>query len=83
MENQEPQTKPDSAASGLSAGLGVMGEKVTNEMVDAGFEVLKLSGIADEYLGADKLLVAEIYLAMLRRQPSQKASSEKCWPIVQ
>ena len=38
--------------------------EVTEEMIDAGFNVLKKSGIADEYLGADRLLVAEIFLAM-------------------
>jgi hypothetical protein len=38
--------------------------RITEEMIDAGYEVLKASGIADEYLEADKLLVAEIFQAM-------------------
>ena len=38
--------------------------EVTPEMVEAGFQVLAASGIADEYLGADRLLVEEIYRAM-------------------
>ena len=50
--------------------------EVTPEMEDAGFRVLEASGIADEYLEADKLLLVEIYRAMfasapgLRRAPS-------------
>ena len=35
--------------------------EVTPEMIEAGFDVLKASGITDEYLEADKLLVAEIF----------------------
>jgi hypothetical protein len=35
-------------------------------MIEAGFHVLCNSGIADEYLEADKLLVVEIYRAMQR-----------------
>jgi hypothetical protein len=38
--------------------------EVTPEMEEAGFRVLSASGIADDYLEADKLLVAEIYRAM-------------------
>lgn len=37
---------------------------VTPEMQDAGFRVLVGSGIADDYLEADKLLLADIYRAM-------------------
>lgn len=33
-------------------------------MIEAGFRVLAASGIADDYLEADKLLVAEMYRAM-------------------
>jgi len=43
-------------------------------MLEAGFERLRKSGIADVYLEADKLLVAEIFLAMcaqVNRSPSQ------------
>jgi len=36
----------------------------TPEMIEAGFQVLASSGIADDYLEADKSLVAEIYRAM-------------------
>jgi len=41
---------------------------VTPEMVEAGFRVLSTSGLMDEYLEADKLLVAEIYQAMARAE---------------
>lgn len=37
---------------------------ITPKMIEAGFKVLSTSGLADEYLGADRLLVAEIYRAM-------------------
>ena len=40
--------------------------EITSEMVQAGFEVLARSGLADDYLEADKLLVADIYRAMQR-----------------
>jgi hypothetical protein len=40
------------------------GHGITPQMIEAGFQVLCNSGIADEYLGADRQLVAEIYLAM-------------------
>jgi len=33
-------------------------------MVDAGFAVLRCSGIADDYMEADKSVVAEIFEAM-------------------
>lgn len=51
-------------------------EYVTKEMIEAGFAVLKASGIADDYLGADKLLVVEIYLAMQKIWICQKAETE-------
>lgn len=38
--------------------------KITDEMVQAGFDVLATSGISDDYPEADKLVVAEIYAAM-------------------
>ena len=40
--------------------------EVTDEMIEAGFAALKLSGLADEYLKADKHTVVEIWLAMCR-----------------
>ena len=43
--------------------------EITPAMIEAGFQVLYNSGIADEYLGADRLLVAEIYRAMLCLRP--------------
>lgn len=42
---------------------------ITNEMIEAGFRVLCSSGIADNYLKADKVLVAEIFEAMARCAP--------------
>jgi hypothetical protein len=45
--------------------------EATEEMIDAGFEVLKVSGIADEYLEADRLLVVEIFQAMVSRSQHQ------------
>jgi hypothetical protein len=39
-------------------------------MIEAGFQVLCASGIADEYLeDVDRLLVADIYLAMVSVTP--------------
>jgi hypothetical protein len=37
---------------------------VTEEMVEAGFQVLAHSGTSDDYGGAERLLVEEIYRAM-------------------
>lgn len=42
------------------------GPAITPEMVQAGFRALSSSGIADEYLEADKISVIEIYQAMRR-----------------
>ncbi len=38
--------------------------EITQEMIEAGFRVLMASGIADDYLEADKLLLVEIFRAM-------------------
>lgn len=38
--------------------------EVTPAMIDAGFRVLAASGITDDPLEADRLLVSEIYRAM-------------------
>jgi hypothetical protein len=53
--------------------------EVTPEMLEAGFRVLASSGIADEYLGADRLLVEEIYRAMsvLAPRPSSRRSPDR------
>lgn len=56
--------------------------EVTSAMVQAGFQVLARSGIADDFLEADKLLVADIYRAMQRAAVSSlsihvEASSER------
>jgi len=40
-------------------------------MIRAGFEALCKSGIADDYLEADKLLVVEIFEAMNLASPLQ------------
>ena len=40
---------------------------VTDEMIEVGFNVLRSSGIADDYLEADKLLVAEIFHSMFQQ----------------
>lgn len=42
---------------------------ITLEMIEAGFQVLCNSGIADSYLRADKTLVSEIFLAMCDASP--------------
>ena len=39
--------------------------EITNEMIEAGFKVISTSGIADEYVGADNLLVVEVFQATL------------------
>ena len=38
--------------------------EVSPEMIEAGFSVLKASGLADEYSKADRYTVAEIFRAM-------------------
>lgn len=52
--------------------------EITPAMLDAGFDVLKKSYIADEYLAADKLLVAEIFRAMLRHASSHQDAASPC-----
>jgi hypothetical protein len=43
---------------------------VTPQMLDAGFRILAKSGIADEYLEADKLKLEKIYRAMFALAPA-------------
>jgi len=44
---------------------------ITEEMLEAGFAVLRASGIAEDYSGADRLLVGDIFRAMAsRRHPT-------------
>lgn len=43
---------------------GVPQIEVTPEMIEAGFQVLRASGLAEDYLETDKRMVAEIYCAM-------------------
>ena len=50
--------------------------EVTPEMEEAGFRVLSESGIADGYSGADRLLVAEIFRAMLALAPQQRHEAD-------
>jgi hypothetical protein len=53
--------------------------EITEEMIEAGFKVISTSGIADEYGGADKLLVAEIFQAMIgsqRQEMKQKPQAK-------
>ena len=47
--------------------------EVTPEMIEAGFRVLEKSGIADVYLEADKVLVAEIFETMFASMPRRGA----------
>lgn len=54
-------------------------EKVSEEMLDAGFAVLSRSGIASDYSEADRVLLEYIYRAMQAAQASgQKPRSEAC-----
>jgi hypothetical protein len=50
--------------------------EVTEEMIDAGYNALIVSGIADEYLEADRLTVVDIYRAMQERSPETLAQYE-------
>ena len=50
--------------------------ELTEEMIDAGFKILSASGIADDYSGADRLLVAEIFSAMWRARPIHPHGSD-------
>lgn len=43
--------------------------EITPQMMEAGFSVLARSGIAGDYLEADKLLLADIYRAMAAQRP--------------
>lgn len=45
--------------------------EVTEEMIEAGFAVLKGSGIADEYSKADRYMVAAIFRAMFQQRKSR------------
>ena len=63
----------------IAQNVGSARPVITEEMLDAGFSVLSASGIADDYLGADRLLVGDIFAAMLAVQASdQKRRSEAC-----
>ena len=49
--------------------------EITPQMVEAGFQVLCSSGIADEYPERDKLLIVEIFRAMASASPRSNANS--------
>jgi hypothetical protein len=51
--------------------------EITPQMIEAGLQALCNSGIADEYLRADKLLIAEIYRSMAAVAFSQSSDSQK------
>lgn len=51
--------------------------EVTPQMMAAGFRVLATSGIADDYLEGDKLLLADIYRAMHRESQGKKNASDE------
>ena len=50
--------------------------EVTPEMIEAGFKVLAASGIADDFLGADRLMVAEIFRSMWPLSPDRKKTEQ-------
>ena len=50
--------------------------EVTDEMIEAGFEVFEASGIAEYPSDPDKLTLAEIYRAMFRRSNAHRAWAE-------
>jgi hypothetical protein len=41
--------------------------EVSEAMLDAGFKIFVAAKLMDEYLGADRLLLADIYRAMWRQ----------------
>ena len=47
--------------------------EITPEMVEAGYSVLARAGLGDALLEADRLTVAEIYLAMRRLELNREA----------
>lgn len=53
--------------------------KISGEMIDVGFEILSKSGIVDDPGKADRMVVAQIYLAMhelsLNPRPRDNESS--------
>ena len=52
------------------------GIEITPEMIEAGYQVLKASGITDDLLEADRETVAEIYLAM--RSLERRSDRDVC-----
>lgn len=50
---------------------GVGAPEITDQMIEAGLEVLYASGLVDGPSGEDTPLVVEIYCAMHRRRPSR------------
>jgi hypothetical protein len=69
----EADQKRESEAAAKAAGApDQCGEwEITPEMIRAGFAVLCKSGIVDDYLEADKLLVGKIFEAMFREYRRQ------------
>lgn len=52
--------------------------EITPEMIEAGFQVLCNSGIADDYPEADKVLVADIFRSMIRLSKLPDAAATLC-----
>jgi hypothetical protein len=50
--------------------MRILDIKVSPQMVDAGYRVLEASGITDELMDSDRLLVEEIFLAMVSAVPN-------------
>ncbi len=51
--------------------------QVSQGMIEAGFKVLSNSGITDEFVKADKLLVAEIFQSMMGQFLSERQTERK------
>ena len=71
-------TSAVSADEGLPATymkmIGAPGDEITPRMIEAGVQVLWASGITDAPLGADRLLVVEIYQAMCSAREEAEAA---------
>lgn len=58
-------TRNEVRSGAKSAECGLAPEiEITVEMIEAGYRVLAASGITDDLLEADRLIVAEIYASM-------------------
>jgi hypothetical protein len=52
--------------------------EITPEMLEAGYQALRVSGLTDDLLEADRLVVVEIYRAMRGLEPAEVTLAPFC-----